>query len=45
MFQINYKLETTLREYGIDQTVQHRALKDAKLIYQLYKAMNGKEKN
>ena len=45
MFQINYKLETTLREYGIDQTVQHRALNDAKLIYQLYKAMNGKEKN
>ncbi len=45
IFQINYKLETTLREYGIDQTVQHRALKDAKLIYQLYKAMNGKEKN
>lgn len=45
MFQINYKLETTLREYGLDQTVQHRALKDAKLIYQLYKAMNGKEKN
>lgn len=44
MFQINYKLETTLREYGIDQTVQHRALKDAKLIYRLYKVMNVKEK-
>ena len=35
MFQINYKLETTLREYGIDQTVQHRALEDAELIYRL----------
>lgn len=45
MFQINYKLETTLREYGIDQTVQHRALEDAELIYRLYKVMNVKEKN
>ena len=45
MFQINYKLETTLREYGIDQTVQHRALEDAELIYRLYKVMNVKEKS
>ena len=45
MFQRNYKLETTLREYGIDQTVQHRALEDAELIYRLYKVMNVKEKS
>lgn len=44
-FQINYKLETTLREYGLNQTVQHRALEDAELIYRLYKVMNVKEKN
>lgn len=44
-FQINYKLETTLREYGLNQTVQHMALEDAELIYRLYKVMNVKEKN
>ncbi|WP_348254147.1 3'-5' exonuclease, partial [Salmonella enterica] len=31
-FQANYKFETTLKEYGIDQTVLHRALEDAKLM-------------
>lgn len=42
MFQMNYKLETTLREYGINEVVQHRALEDAKLIGRLYKRINGK---
>lgn len=42
MFQTNYKLDTTLREYGIDKVVRHRALEDAKLINQLYNAMNEK---
>ena len=35
-FQANYKLKTTLKEYGIDQEPPHRALEDAKLIYQLF---------
>lgn len=38
-FQTNYKFETTLKEYGIDQTVPHRALEDAKLMEQLYYQM------
>lgn len=44
MFQNNYKFETTLREYGINQKVPHRALEDARLMYQLYQAMGlGKQ--
>lgn len=44
MFQNNYKFETTLMEYGINQKVSHRALEDAKLMYQLYQAMGlGKQ--
>ena len=35
-FQVNYKFETTLKEYRIDQIVLHRALDDAKLMYQLF---------
>lgn len=35
-YQTNYKFETTLKEYGIDQKVPHRALEDAKLIYHLF---------
>ena len=35
-FQNNYKLETTLKECGIDQKVLHRALEDARLMYKLY---------
>ena len=38
-FQDNYRFETTLKEYGINQKVPHRALEDAKLMYQLYKQM------
>lgn len=40
-FQDNFKFETTLREYGINQRVLHRALEDAKLMYQLYNRMMG----
>lgn len=36
----NYKLQTVLYEYDINKAVQHRALADAKLIYELfYKVM------
>lgn len=35
-FQTNYKFETTLKEYGINRMVLHRALEDAKLMHQLY---------
>lgn len=34
-FLENYKLETALKEYGIDKKVPHRALEDSKLIYEL----------
>lgn len=39
-FQTNYKFETTLKEYGINEIVCHRALKDARLMYVLYSKMN-----
>ena len=42
-FQANYKLKTTLKEYGIDQEPPHRALEDAKLIYQLFIQMGLKQ--
>lgn len=38
-FQTNYKFETSLKEYGINKAVLHRALEDAKLMYQLYTHM------
>ena len=38
-FQVNFKFETTLKEYGINKSVPHRALEDAKLVYQLYNHM------
>ncbi len=39
-FQTNYKFETTLKEYGINEIVCHRALKDARLMHVLYSKMN-----
>lgn len=39
-FQENYKFETTLRTYGVDQAIPHRALEDAKLMYKLYQKMS-----
>lgn len=35
LFLGDYKLQTVLGEYGINKKVPHRALKDAKLIYEL----------
>lgn len=40
LFQENYKLETSLKSYGIRGPVPHRALADAKLIFQLSKKLN-----
>ena len=37
----NYKLATVLLAYGIDECVPHRALTDAKLIYELSTKVNG----
>jgi CRISPR-associated protein Cas2 len=39
VFQLNYKFGTTLKTYGIDQQVLHRALQDAKLVQLLYYQM------
>ena len=35
MFLDNYKLETVLKDYGINGNVPHRALLDAELILEL----------
>lgn len=40
IFQENYKLETTLKSYGINEQVPHRALEDAKLIFRLSSKVN-----
>lgn len=40
MFQENYKLETTLKSYGINEPVPHRALEDAKLAFRLSRKVN-----
>lgn len=40
MFQSDYKLETSLRSYGIKETVQHRALEDAKVTCRLADKVN-----
>jgi CRISPR-associated protein Cas2 len=40
LFQENYRLETTLKSYGIAEKVPHRALEDAKLIFELSKKVN-----
>ncbi len=39
----NYKLQTVLKEYGINKKVPHRALQDAMLIYELGSKVNGFE--
>lgn len=39
VFQLNYKFETTLKTYGIDRQVFHRALQDANLLQLLYYKM------
>lgn len=40
LFQRDYKLQTSLHSYGIDAKVPHRALEDAKLVYQLSLKVN-----
>lgn len=40
LFLANYKLQTVIKEYGIDEEVPHRALADAKLIYKLSTKVN-----
>lgn len=39
VYQQNYKFETTLKKYGIDRQVFHRALQDANLLQLLYYKM------
>lgn len=39
-FLENYKFQTVLKEYGIDKTVPHRALEDARLCYELSSKVN-----
>lgn len=39
-FQPDYKLATTLKSYGIEKEVPHRALLDAELIYELSTKVN-----
>ncbi|MVX59675.1 hypothetical protein E5983_08565 [Streptococcus danieliae] len=36
----NYQLQTVLNSYGIDAQVPHRALEDARLIYELSTKVN-----
>lgn len=40
VFQADYKLQTSLSSYGIQKLVPHRALEDAKLIYELSTKVN-----
>lgn len=40
MFLNNYKLQTVLATYGIEEQVPHRALLDARLIYELSTKVN-----
>ena len=39
-FQKDYKLSTTLKSYGIEKEVPHRALLDAELTYELSTKVN-----
>ena len=40
LFQANYRLATSLKAYGIEEEVPHRALEDARLIYRLAEKLN-----
>lgn len=40
LFQSDYKLDTSLKSYGIYEKVPHRALEDAKLTFQLVQKVN-----
>lgn len=41
LFLQNYKLQTVLKEYGIDEKVPHRALEDARLSLKLISKVNN----
>lgn len=43
MYLENYKLKTVLDEYGIEGEIEHRALPDAELIYELTNKLNDFE--
>ena len=40
LFLKNYKLETVIKEYGINKNVPHRALEDVKIIQKLIAKLN-----
>lgn len=40
LFLKNYKLETVIKEYGINKSVPHRALEDVKIIQKLIAKLN-----
>lgn len=40
LFQRDYKLSTTLKSYEIEGTVPHRALEDARLVFELSRKVN-----
>lgn len=44
LFLDNYKLQTVLKEYGIDEKIPHRATLDAKIIYKLSTKVNEFQK-
>ena len=44
MFLESYKLEDILLAYGIDESVPHRALEDARLTHALSTKVNGFER-
>ena len=39
LFQADYKFETTIKEYGIDKKIPHRAKEDAKIARELFERM------
>lgn len=40
MFLKNYKLDTVIKEYGIEEKVEHRALLDCRIMFALSKKVN-----
>lgn len=44
LFLSNYKLQTVVKEYGINEKIKHRAKSDAKIIYKLSTKVNEFQK-
>lgn len=44
LFLPNYKLQTVVKEYKLEQAVEHRALADAKVMYELSLKLNNFKK-